>query len=135
MTEIVVIGEGTRRVDGALEGEHALVEPDALPAALGWKLRAEGLCRDETCVPVRDRASLFIGERLDLAAVATALGRATVTDAGARVVAVALPAEQRRQALDGLHAPSFTLPDLSGVEHTLDDWHGVKKLLIAFASW
>ena len=135
MTEMVVIGEGTHHVDATLDEGRVLLEPDGLPAAIGWKLQPEGLCRDDTCVPVRDHASLFVGDRLDLAAVATALGRAMVSDTDARVVAMALPAEQRRKALDELHAPSFTLPDLRGIEHGLDEWHGVKKLLLAFASW
>jgi hypothetical protein len=135
MTELVVIDEGTRRVDATVAGDRVLLDPDKLPAALGWTLKPEGLCRDDTCVPVRDRTSLFVGDRLDLAAVTSALGRTIVSDTDARVVAVALPAEQRRQALDGLQAPSFTLPDLDGRDHTLDEWRGVKKLLIAFASW
>jgi hypothetical protein len=134
-TEIVVIDEGTRRVDATVDGDRVLVDPDRLPAALGWTLKPEGLCRDDTCVPLRDGTSLFVGDRLDLAAVTSALGRTMVTDTDARVVAVALPVEQRRQALDALHAPSFTLPDLNGTDHTLDEWRGVKKLLIAFASW
>jgi hypothetical protein len=50
-------------------------------------------------------------------------------------MAVALPAEQRRQALDSLEAPPFTLPDLGGAAHQLEEWRGTKKLLVAFASW
>ena len=78
---------------------------DALPDALGWTLKPEGLCRDDTCVPVRDRDALFVGEQLDLAAVADALGRPIVVDADAGIVAVALDQEQRRAALESLTAP------------------------------
>jgi hypothetical protein len=87
------------------------------------------------CVPVRDRGSLFDDEALDLAAVATALGRLVVVDADAGLAAVSLGSEQRRQVLDGLQAPGFTLPDLDGTPHRLEEWRGTKKLLVAFASW
>jgi hypothetical protein len=132
--EMVIISDRVRTTDAKVEPERALIDPDALPDALGWKLEDAGLCRDDVCVPVQDRSALFAGERLDLAAVAGALGRSIVLDAAAGIAAVALPSEQRRLALD-LHAPPFTLPDLDGIEHGLDEWSGVKKLLLAFASW
>jgi hypothetical protein len=63
------------------------------------------------------------------------LGRPVVVDAAGGMAAVALPAEQRRQALDSLQAAPFSLPDLDGVTHSLSEWRGRKKLLVAFASW
>ena len=86
-------------------------------------------------MPVRDRAALFHGEHLDLAAVAGALGRPAVVDADAGIVAVALGAEQRRDALQMLVAPDFELADLDGTPHTLSEWRGRKRLLHAFSSW
>ena len=106
-----------------------------LPAALGWTLQPEGLCRGDVCVPVRDRDALFVGEQLDLVAVADALGRPTVVDADAGIVAVALDREQRRDALDALTAPDVTLRDLDGDAHSLSEWRGRKRLLHAFSSW
>ena len=35
-----------------------LVESSALPGLIGWTLKPEGLCRDEQCVIVPDRAAL-----------------------------------------------------------------------------
>jgi hypothetical protein len=132
---ITVITDQEQNVDGVIDGERALIDPSALSTALGWELKPEGLCRDDVCVPVRDRAALFAGEQLDLAGVASALRRPLVVDADAGVVAVALPSEERRQALQDRHAPRFTLPDLDGSMHSLDEWSGRKKLLFAFASW
>ncbi len=54
-----------------------------------------------SCVPVRDRASLFVGERLDLAAVGAALGRPTVVDADAGMVALALDRERATRRAAG----------------------------------
>lgn len=112
-----------------------LIDPGVLPQALGWEWKPEGLCRGNVCVPVRDRSKLLAGEKLDVGAVAAALGHLSVVDANAGIAAIALPKEGRRQALREQHAPGFTLPDLEGVEHDLKEWRGTKKLLVAFASW
>jgi len=133
--QATVISEDIRQVDAVTAGDRLLIRPEDLGAALGWELKPEGLCHGDTCVPVRDRGALLAGDRLDLAAVAGALGRPVVVDAGAAVAAVALGSEQRRQALDGLVAPEFTLPDLAGRPHAFSEWSGRKRLLVAFASW
>jgi hypothetical protein len=86
-------------------------------------------------VPVRDSATLHVDGLVDVAAVAGALGRVAVVDAEAGLAAMALPSEQRHQALDGLRAPDFSLADLDGAVHGLDEWKGRKKLLVAFSSW
>jgi hypothetical protein len=130
-----IITEEVHDVAGVLDGDRVLIEPDALPSVLGWELKPEGLCRDDVCVPVRDRDALFVGDRLDVAEVAKALQRPVVVDAAAGMVAVALPSEERRRALTDRHAPPFTLPDLDGTPHSLAEWRGRKKLLFAFASW
>jgi hypothetical protein len=135
MPTATIISDEPRQVASAVDGDRLLIEADDLPAALGWELKPEGLCQDGVCVPVRDAAALRVGERLDVAAVAAALGRPAVVDAAAGVAAVALAGELRRQALNGLQAPAFTLPDLDGTPHHLEEWRGKKKLLVAFASW
>lgn len=135
MVEVTVISDEMRSVDANVSPGRILVAPAQLPEALGWELKPEGLCRDDVCVPVRRPSDLFVDGELDLAAVATALGRPAVVDADAGIVAVALDAEVRRQALDDLVAPPFALADLDGGVHALDEWRGQKKLLSAFASW
>jgi len=115
-------------VDGTV-----LIDPVDLSAAIGWELKPEGLCQADVCVPVRDRDALFAGERLDLARVAGALDRPFLAADG--VAAMGEPRATRRLATDGLQAPGFTLPDLQGELHTLEEWRGRKKVLVAFASW
>ncbi len=132
---ITIVNDETTEVEADVVDGRVLVSVDVLPAALGWTLQPEGLCRGDVCVPLRDRDSLFVGEQLDLVAVADALGRPTVVDADAGIVAVAIDREQRRAALDSLTAPDVTLRDLDGEEHSLSDWHGRKRLLHAFSSW
>ncbi len=135
MTPVTIIAEHTTTVDAQIDGERVLVTPSSLTTALGWTLQPEGLCRDDVCVPVRDRDALLSGKLLDVAAVASALGRQSVVDPDAGLVAVARGAEQRRDALQMLVAPDFELPDLDGTPHTLSEWRGRKRLLHAFASW
>jgi hypothetical protein len=132
---VTIIGYDVRNIDADVDDDQVLIDAAHLPAALGWELKPEGLCRDDVCVPVRDQSTLFVHDRVDIARVAAALGRPAVVDGDARLVSVALPAEQRRQALDALVAPSFELADLDGTLHQLEEWRGRKKLLVAFASW
>ncbi len=56
-------------------------------------LKPAGLCRQDACVPGRRPGRLWVGEQLDLTAVAGALGRPVVVDVDAGMMAVALPAE------------------------------------------
>ena len=132
---VTVIAEATNTVEAEIAGDRVLVDPEHVRAALGWTLKPEGLCRDDVCVPVRDRAALFDGDRLDLAAVASTLGRPSVVDADAGIAAVALGGEGRRDALQILVAPDFELADLDGTLHRLSEWRGQKRLLHAFSSW
>ena len=135
MPTATIISDDVRRAEATPADGRLLVAPERLVDALGWELKPEGLCRDDVCVPVRDRASLFMGADVDLAAAAAALGRTAVVDAVGGIAAVAMDAEGRRQALDSLRAPSFVLDDLDGHPHRLEEWRGRKKLLVAFASW
>lgn len=137
MTLITVIGEEIRTVEGGADVAAGIltVPPGELPEAMGWELKAFGLCRGDVCVPVADPDALLVGRMVDVAAVARALGRQVVVDAGAGLVAFSLPSEQRHRALRQLHAPGFTLPDLDGRPHRLDEWRGRKRLLVAFSSW
>jgi len=132
VTVIVITDEARSTPAEALEGS-VLIDPADLPAAIGWTLKPEGLCRADVCVPVRDPDALFSGDRLDLGRVAVALDRPLLIDEGVAVLGE--PRVTRRLATDGLQAPAFNLPDLAGERHSLEEWRGRKKLLVAFASW
>ena len=137
MTQITIVDSRSRRVEATPDPgrETFLIDPERLPEALGWELKPSGLCQESTCVPVPDMAALRVGGQLDLVAVARALGRPSVVDLDAGLLAVALPAELRRRALEDLRAPEFELPDLDGNPHRLDEWAGLKKALVTFSSW
>jgi hypothetical protein len=135
MPTVTIVADDTSDVAADVVDGRVLVATDALPDALGWTLKPEGLCRDDVCVPVRDRTALVAGDRVDVLAAADALGRPSVLDAELGIVAVALDREQRATALESLVAPDVTLRDLDGVPHRLSQWRGQKRLLHAFSSW
>jgi hypothetical protein len=130
---VTVITDEPRSTPADVADGTVLIAPADLSAAIGWTLKPEGLCRADVCVPVRDRDALFAGEQLDLARVAEALDRPFLAADG--VAALGEPRATRLLATDGLQAPSFTLPDLQGRLHELEEWRGRKKVLVAFASW
>jgi peroxiredoxin len=111
-------------VDGR---EHSLpaglADEAALAAALGWTLKPEGLCRDETCVPLLGRS------------VTDALGLLVVHDEDADVAAVAPSAETHHQAVAGGKAPSLDLTDVDGNPVSFDQFSGQKRVLVTWASW
>ena len=112
-----------------------LLDADQLDAALGWTLKPQGLCRDDTCVGVPDRNALQRDGKIDATAVAALLDRPAVVDAVTGMAAIGTPRETRRRALTDLRAPDFVLPDLDGTPHALSDHRSKKRLLVAFSSW
>ena len=122
-------------VEGLAREGTIRLSPDAVRTALGWELKPEGLCRDATCVPVRDRAALVRNDGIDLPVLARLLDRPLALDADEGVAVLGAPADERARRLTSLEAPDFTLPDLTGRLHSLRDQRGKKTLLIAWASW
>ena len=118
-----------------ISGDYISLTPAALLAALGWEFKPQGLCKDDRCVPVRDRADLIGDAGVDLAGLAAALSRPLAVDIDERVACLGTSAADRSTQLASLEAPDFTLPDLSGTLHKLSDHRGKKVLLVAYASW
>ena len=116
------------------DGEGVWLDGSALQQALGWQLKPEGLCQGDVCIPVRDR-SFVDGDAIELQGFAEALGRPLALDAETRTAALGTPAASRAASLTTLEAPDFTLPDLTGREHSLSAYRGKKVLLIAYSSW
>jgi len=123
------------RVPATPHGDTLLVAADDLDRATGWALRPEGLCRDNVCVPVRDRAALLTDGAIDVRAFGAALGRPVAVEPDAGVAVLGAAPTDVPGRLDALDAPPFTLPDLDEHPVSLDDYAGRKRLLIAWASW
>ncbi len=82
---------------------------DDAERATGWTPKPEGMCRDDICVPMPVRDG-----RVDVAAFWRRLDRPVVSDSAGETWVLGAGAAQRNDALAGLIAPDFTLPDLAG---------------------
>ena len=121
--------------DVVLLSDGALLSETELKQQVGWELKPEGLCRDDVCVLVPDRAALEADGKVDALAVAALLDRPSLLDQVSGVAAIGAPRAQRQRALNDLQAPDFVLPDLDGMPHALSDHRSKKRLLVAFSSW
>ncbi len=99
----------------------------------GWSWKPEGMCRDELCVPLA--ADSVRGGAVDVAAFWRKLDSPVLHDDTADVWVLGTGAAERNQALAGLTAPDFTLPDLAGTPHRLSALRGKKVFLATWASW
>jgi hypothetical protein len=131
---IIENGEASE-LQASVAGERVSIPAAELERTLGWTLKAEGLCRDEICVPVRNREALVDSSGIDLASFAAALGRPVAVDVAENAAALATATHDQAARMASLDAPDFTLPDLDGQLHSLSDHRGKKVLLIAYASW
>jgi hypothetical protein len=135
MTQLTVIDEsGSHPFEQVAFGEFG-VSADAFARATGWTLKAEGLCKDEICVPVRDAATMSNGEAIDVAEFVRVTGRNMVIDSSRNVVAMGEQASNRAASMATLDAPNFTLPDINGNLVSLSDFANRKKLILAWSSW
>jgi len=105
------------------------VPVDEFARVTGWRLKPEGLCRGERCVPFRSADPALV----DLAAVSVALTMPLVGDAQHGLWA--LGAEAGGRALKSAVAPELELPDFRGGTFRLSSLRGTKILLVAWASW
>ena len=122
------------------DGDDLWVPAADLPAATGWELKPEGICRDELCIPVTgEQTGLLRGDgnaqQVNLAGFARYLDQPVAHDDTHGAWYFGTPVEQLRAPLLQLEAPDFELPDLSGRRHRLTEQRGKKVLLIAWASW
>jgi hypothetical protein len=101
--------------------------------ATGWSLKPKGMCQADLCVPLPAGATR--DGRVDVAAFWAKLGAPLVHDEARQVWSLGIAAAERNAALDGLHAPDFTLPDLAGKPHRLAELRGKKVFLATWASW
>lgn len=123
------------------EGDDLWVPPSVLPAAIGWELKPEGVCRGDLCVPIPDdgaEAMLrdFEGEReFNLAEFARFIGQPYARDEAQDAWYFGANPLDARSPLESLEAPDFELPDLEGRTYRLSDYRGQKIFLLLWASW
>jgi hypothetical protein len=123
-------------LEAVVDDGRVLLTPASVEATLGWERRPEGLCRGDVCRPVRRPDDLEPEPgRLDLAALADALGRPLVLDTAVGAASLGEAPDERARALRTRIAPDIELPDLDGTVHRLSDARGRKVFLVFWASW
>jgi AhpC/TSA family len=138
MTMITILHEQQEtQVPLAKTSAEALwMDRASIEKTTGWSWKPEGLCKDDTCVPLPKSAAYLVqGERLDIAQMWRHMGNPVVHDASATTWVLGTGSAQRMEALSNLEAPDFSLPDLDGQEHRLSDYRGKKVFLATWASW
>jgi hypothetical protein len=117
--------------------EALWISSDDLERATGWRLKPEGLCRDDVCAIVApaDRERLVDGDAVCASGLWESLDRPVLHDHSRSVWMLGEAAADRRAQLESLEAPDFTLPDITGKLHSLSDYRGKKVFLATWASW
>jgi hypothetical protein len=122
-------------LDATVTGDDVRLAPADVATALGWELKAQGLCRGARCVPVPPGTLLVRQDGVDLTTLASLLGRPLALDAAEHAACLGAAADERAERLTSLDAPDFRLPDVDGRMHALSDHRGRKVFLLAWASW
>ncbi len=99
-------------------------------AATGWRLKPEGACQGNVCIPLSRPA----GDTIDVARVANDIGMPLVAAPEHRLWALG-PASIGSRALASAQVPDLRLPDLNGKEFRLSSLRGQKVLLYAWAPY
>lgn len=133
--ELTVLAERDTTVGGSIDGTSISIDAADFEDLTGWHVEDRGLCRGDVCIPTAGRAVTTDGGAIDLGRAAELLDRPIAVDATTATVALGEPRSRRRETLQDLIAPDFTLPDLDGTDHDFHEWQGRKRLLVAFASW
>ena len=127
--------------------KFSITRPDALAPyrddemRVVGELKAEGVCKDEICVPVPDsRLPQLIrketsGTLFNLTDFARLIEQPVAHDTNQGVWYFGPAGWEWKSRLTSRLAPDFTLPDLSGREHTLSELRGKKVFLLFWASW
>jgi hypothetical protein len=142
MTATVIYEGRVHEVVGAEPGPDALwLSAADLTRVSGWEVKPEGVCRDESCIPIpEDQAERLLrgeepSQELNLAAFASYLGLPQARDRAGTVWSFGAAPLELRSNLAGLQAPDFTLPDIEGRMHSLSDYRGRKVFLLLWSSW
>jgi hypothetical protein len=107
------------------------IDAVAFELATGWKIKPEGACKGDVCVPL-DRSA---GAGFNLLATAERLGMAIVADTDAGLWSIG-PASLGGRSLTTAEAPELCLPDvLTGDDVTLSSFRGKKVVLASWAPY
>ena len=129
-----VLTHNTYDMHAIWDDQRPFVKETDIEKSLGWELKPEGLCKDDSCIPytpLKDPDSEYV----DFLDITNTLGFSNVLDVELGLAAVDTFSLLRTSALKDRKAPNIELPDVDGQLHSLSKWSDKKKLLVAFSSW
>ena len=112
-----------------------------LTRATRFVIKPQGVCRDELCFPLpRTRKAEFVSKKgattwFNLSEFAKLIRQPVVVDQKNGVWYFGVRDAEQNGYLTSREAPNFTLPDLNGRMHSVNDFRGKKVLLVTWASW
>lgn len=137
----VLYQESETQTEARAEGPELWLTLPALTAVSGWELKPEGVCQDETCVPVpaSRRAALIrtdtSGTLFNLTEFARLIQQPAAFDEKQAVWYFGPAGWEWKDRNASRQAPDFELPDIAGRPHTLSELRGRKVFLLFWASW
>ena len=136
MTPITLVESGkSAQLAAVFAGGDYWVSAADVGAVLGWVVQPEGLCRDEVCIPLANRADLIEGDTISLTRLAELIARPLAVSETDHAAYLGPPLVRYEETVGQLDAPDFALPDLEGRIHSLSEHRGSKVLIAAWASW
>lgn len=107
------------------------IETQAFEAATGWRIKPEGACKAETCIPLPFATD---AESLPAIELANAMNLPFVEEPRMNALAIG-PDSLGGRTLSSAKAPDLCLPDLDGRLHHLSDFLGQKIIVYAWAPY
>ena len=137
----VLYQEREAEAEVSAQGPELWLTLPALTELSGWELKPEGVCKDETCVPVpaARRAALIrteaSGTVFNLTEFARLIQQPFAHDEAHAVWYFGPAGWEWKDRMSSRQAPDFELPDLAGRMHSLSELRGRKLFLLFWASW
>ena len=137
----VLYQESETPAEARAEGPELWLTLPALTAVSGWELKPEGVCKEETCVPVPNsrRAALIRSETsgtlFNLTEFARLIQQPFAYDENHAAWYFGPAGWEWKDRMTSRQAPDFELPDMAGRLHTLSELRGRKLFLLFWASW
>ena len=118
-------------------GDDLWVPLGDLERASGWTLKPEGVCLEDTCVPIPPgrEAEFLRPQAFNLPSLWRHLGKPVIQHDAGDIWLFGEAATDHYSALTPGEASAFTLPDLAGREHSLTEYKSSKVFLVSWASW
>jgi len=110
--------------------ESLTISREAFEAGTGWKIKPEGACKGDICIPL----PAPMEEEVDVRAAAEAMNLPLAEEPRAGLYALG-PESIGGKALLTAKAPDFELPDLDGNHVKLSSLSGQKLIVYAWAPY